>query len=213
MESNQVNDNIAVTVTNNEPSIIIFGASEMPPNRPFGLKRRKRCPGSRKFLVSVKKLGHSVVKMEDEWVTSQTCANCQERFPANTKPHRFKVCYGCKAKPIARLPDSFASLPDIIVATVSKRALQKGRKEIKRRIRNGNYQDVEKILRNGRLMSKVKVTYKNWPLNVQGDVASPQTAVWHRDIVAAKCIMLKGLCRMFGVPVPDSLRRPPNNVN
>ncbi|XP_031627414.1 uncharacterized protein LOC116343489 [Contarinia nasturtii] len=32
------------------------------------------------------------------------------------------------------------------------------------------------------------------PLNVQGDVAAPQTVVWHRDIVAAKCIMLKGLC-------------------
>ncbi|XP_031639204.1 uncharacterized protein LOC116351264 [Contarinia nasturtii] len=59
MKSNQVNDNIAVTVTNNMPSINIFGASEMPPNRPFGLKRRKRYQGSRKLLVSVKKLGHT----------------------------------------------------------------------------------------------------------------------------------------------------------
>ncbi|XP_031639332.1 uncharacterized protein LOC116351377 [Contarinia nasturtii] len=135
---------------------------------------------------------HSVVKMEDEWGTSQTCANCQERFPVNTKPHRFKVCYGCKAKPIAGLPDSVASLPDIILATVSKRALQKDGRKLSVKFAMAiirmwtNY-----VLRNGRLMSKVKVTYKNWPLNVQSDVAAPQTVVWHRDIVAAKCIMLK----------------------
>ncbi|XP_031627394.1 uncharacterized protein LOC116343481 [Contarinia nasturtii] len=56
IKSNYVKYKIAVTVTNNMPSMIIFGASEMAPNQTFGVKKRKRCPGSRKFLVSVKKL-------------------------------------------------------------------------------------------------------------------------------------------------------------
>ncbi|XP_031635522.1 uncharacterized protein LOC116348610 isoform X1 [Contarinia nasturtii] len=230
IRSTRVNDQIAVRVTNNKPSLVQFGAWAMKPDRPFGIKKRKRCPGSRKFRVSIKKLGHSEVEMQDEWGTSQTCANCQERFPRHTKDDRFKVCYDCRAKKIDGLPDSVAGLPDIIVSTVNRRVLRRKRAIIKRQIIDGNREAVNEKLRTGRLMSKVKVTYKNWPLNVDDDDVVPQTVTWHRDIVAAKCIMLKGmnqleteyslfnvfalnyigLCRIFDVPLPVSLLRPPD---
>ncbi|XP_055305457.1 uncharacterized protein LOC129570083 [Sitodiplosis mosellana] len=33
---------------------------------------------------------------------------------------------------------------------------------------------------------------------------------WHRDIAAAKCIMIKGHCDFFGITLPETLQMPSN---
>lgn len=49
------------TMSKSQTSLIMVGAAELHPSRPIGIKRRKRCPGVRKLVNSIKKLGHSVV--------------------------------------------------------------------------------------------------------------------------------------------------------
>lgn len=45
-----------------------------------------------------------------------------------------------------------------------------------------------------RLVSKISIIEKNWPLYaLDGELdADPVTIVWHRDVVAGKCILIKG---------------------
>lgn len=109
---------MAKQITNKEPSIVMLGAAEMNPNRPIGIKRKEQCPGVRKLLNSIKKLGHSLVMFIDEYFTSQTCANCFGRFDRNTRCNRFKVCKKCKP-----INDEHACLPTKIVTQLSKRKL------------------------------------------------------------------------------------------
>lgn len=180
IESNREMDKITVEITNNQPSIIFLGGAPLAPNRPIGIKRRKRCPGTRKFLVSVKKLGHSIVIFVDEYNTSQTCANCFRRFPRNTKPHRFKVCRGCDADPNVN-----PLLANRIITQRGKRTMQMLRYDARReRVRSDRTND-------DRLVRKVKAYYRQWPFIRMFPNELP-TVVWHRDIVAAKCIMYKG---------------------
>lgn len=51
--------------------------------------------------------------------------------------------------------------------------------------------------REERLVSKISIIEKNWSLHALNgeldDAADPVTVVWHRDIVAAKCILIKGI--------------------
>lgn len=149
--------------------------------------------------------------MVDEYYTSQTCANCMARFPVHTKKHRFKHCK-CKPSPTANL-----ELPRKIVTTLGKRQLKRFRKEERRQQqlrRNAEnaaqpmQQDAEVAqnavhapVRQGRLVTKIVKFYKNWPLYAPNnglDDAAPEqqtmSIVWHRDIVAAKCILIKGMC-------------------
>lgn len=181
IESNRESDKVAAIITNNMPTMIYLGGAEMSPNRPIGIKRRKRCPGTRKFLVSVGKLGHSRVKFVDEYFTSQTCGNCFGRFPRNTRHMRFKYCRNCVANPEAGLPPK-------IITPLAKRV----RNEIKRYQRNNPNDPRDPV-------PKMTSFYKTWPLN-DVDInlgeaeaeESPLSVVWHRDIVAAKCILYKG---------------------
>lgn len=213
--SNRATDKLAVKVTNNEPSVIYMGTGFSGSNRPFGIKGRQRAPGPKKFVMSVKKLGHSVVKPTDEWMTSQTCANCYKRFPLNTKKHRFKVCRDCNPPPDAILPLK-------IYTTLSRRELQRKRKELDER---GEYD--HRFLADEPLVTKWKTYYKQWPR--PPEIKKIQTVVWHRDIVAAKNILTKGehevmfifnvlfsiqfdligRCKLLGLEIPAILRRPP----
>lgn len=55
-----------------------------------------------------------------------------------------------------------------------------------------------KLFREGkpkRLVSKIKIIEKNWPLHaLNGELDDDWivTTVWHRDVVAGKCILIKG---------------------
>lgn len=135
----------------------------------------------------------------------------------HTKKHRFKHCSRCIPSPIAGL-----ELPSEIVTTLGKRELKVLRKEKRQENqlnRNRNalqaqnavqpMEEDEDFVQNavdvpvqqGRLVSKIVKYYKEWPLNAPhnglDNAASEQqtmSIVWHRDIVAAKCILIKGMC-------------------
>jgi len=257
IKSNRAMDKIALQVTKNQPTIVHIGAAELAPNRPIGIKKRKRCPGTRRLVNSIKKLGHSRVNFVDEYYTSQTCANCFGRFDRKTKPDRFKVCRECVANPEA-------GLPPMIITQLSKRKLQEKReierigleqdpptgdepikpkkylskheekrdkkkaREEQNRIDNGE-SGVQPIHRQNveRLVPKTVVYRKYWPQNTTNDewakAANWPTeikatkVVWHRDIVAAKCILYKGRRSMFGLPIHPSLLKsppqPPDQLN
>ena len=221
IQTNRECDEIAVNITQNQPSAVYIGAAELHPNRPIGIKKQKRCPGTRKLLTSIKKLGHSVVIFVDEYFTSQTCANCFGRFPRATRQNRFKVCRGCNPT------DPSARLPTGIVTQHSKRQLQAQRRHVKNVLKNHidqvHFEDhhlfegVEKTVKRfqelyHRLVSKVSIYRKNWQpiaanhglndnaanIELQTDQQQQRrrgrTVVWHRDIVAARCILYKGTC-------------------
>lgn len=120
-------------------------------------------------------------------MSSQTCAICYARFDRRTKNDRYKVCQDCR-------PDARAMLPAIIVTKQSRRELHYHR-QFERFYRGHAGLPIP----NGeRLVSKTKVVFKQWPLEREpGDavdaVNQPKKTVWHRDIVAAKCILYIGL--------------------
>lgn len=191
IRSNREADATAKKITQNQPSLIMLGAAELNPNRPIGIKGRKRCPGVRKLVNSIKKLGHSAVIFVDEYFTSQTCANCFGRFDRNTRKNRFKVCKKCKPANAGIvntwLPTAW--LPSKIFTQLGARALKKARQVLK--IYYGN--DIDQVIcQQGRLVSKVASCRKNWqPIALNGELEG-KTVVWHRDIVAARCILYKG---------------------
>lgn len=57
IEETRASDRIAALLTRKLSSLIFVGAAEMAPNSPIGVKKRLRCPGTRKLLASFKKLG------------------------------------------------------------------------------------------------------------------------------------------------------------
>lgn len=153
-------------------------------------------------------IGNCLVNMVDEFYTSQTCAKCFGRFDPRTKRHRFKVCQNCQ-------PSRGAMLPSIIVAKKGKRLMRSIRTNLRENgdqlvAIDGQPPNLEDTVR---LLSKVSVHRKDWQVNttsgVVENVATTRSGmeaikvnnqqpriwktVWHRDIVAAKCILIKGL--------------------
>lgn len=200
VESNRASDKTAAALTNKKPSMIYLGAAQMAPNSPIGIKKRLRCPGTRKLLVSFKKLGNCVVRFVDEYYTSQTCAKCFGRFDRRTKKYRFKVCTQCHP----------TAMPKVIVSKSSNRRMQQLRmqKRLEQRDQNEAERDsVNQEVRIAaypnrpdaqRLVSKITVFFKKH-LNVAGEWIADETqtkTVWHRDIVAAKCILYKGIMQL-----------------
>lgn len=187
IQSNRESDELARKITQNRPSLVMLGNAELHPNRPIGIKKNKRCPGVRKFVISIKKLGHSMVMFVDEYFTSQTCANCFGRFDRNTRRNRFKVCKKCKP---TNEDIENACLPTKIITQLGKRALK-----IKREFWRNLYPNHGIQLQypqQGRLVSRVVKYRKNWqPTNLNGGLKG-KTVVWHRDVVAARCILYKG---------------------
>lgn len=182
-----------------KPCIIFMGAAQMNPNSPIKIKKHVRCPGTRKLLSSLKKRGDCVVIMTDEYFTSQHCGRCIERFPRETKSYRFKKCNDCK-------PNADVQLPPKIHTNVSKRELQTKR-TIRREwhvMRNEMRDPIAATfvprVQGRRLVSKKKTFEKTWlpDLQLADEQGQPLKlkTVWHRDTVAAKLIMYKGLFRI-----------------
>lgn len=205
IESNRTSDKVASKLTNNEPSLIYFGAAETPPNSPISIKKHIRCPGSRKLIRSFKKQRGCVVLPVNEDYTSQTCAKCFGRFNPSTKGDRFKVCQNCR-------PCHEVRLPSVIVTKKGKRERKFVTDNINTIIAQSVPQPSPREI--GDLLSKVKVYPKKWRVNpVTGymenvysenpneldhesgfDEHPPvRKTVWNRDIVAAKCILIKGM--------------------
>lgn len=204
VESYRASDLFAASLTNKKPSMIYLGAAQMAPNSPIGIKKRLRCPGTRKLLASFKKLGNCVVLFVDEYYTSQTCPICFGRFDQRTKKMRFKVCTDCHP-----IQTGEPILPREIVSKLSNRQMQRRRKQ--KRIELEQQQQGEEAGRNNvnqqvrmaanpnrpvkqRLVQKI-VTFFKKHQNDAGDwiYAIVRTKiVWHRDIAAAKCILYKG---------------------
>lgn len=219
IESNRVCDYIAGMLVNNQPTLIHFGGAEMSPNRPISIKKHVRCPGNRKMIKSFKKRRNCVVNIVDEYYTSQTCGLCGARFDPRTKSHRFKVCHDCK-------PSPEMMLPSVIVTKQSKRMISLMKFLIEKELEDANGNQAAGVAAEahpiqpdaGSLLSKVKVHIKTWLVNpVSGvleyvDAKQPaeiefvdwathqpkiHKTVWDRDIVAAKCILIKGMYYLY----------------
>ncbi|XP_055317529.1 uncharacterized protein LOC129576435 isoform X2 [Sitodiplosis mosellana] len=116
--STRASGKIAASLTNKKPSMIYLGAAQMAKNSPIGIKRRLRCPGTRKLLASFKKLNNCTVRRHAQ--------KCLGRFDPRTKRNRFKVCRQCWLNGY-----DGQILPNKIVTTLSSRKLKKARKEEK----------------------------------------------------------------------------------
>ncbi|XP_031635256.1 uncharacterized protein LOC116348406 [Contarinia nasturtii] len=80
IEENRASDKIAASLTKKKSALVFIGAAQIAPNSPIGIKKRLRCPGLRRLLNSFKKLGNCIVRLVDEYNTSQTCAKCFRPF-------------------------------------------------------------------------------------------------------------------------------------
>lgn len=211
IESNRVCDSIAKMQTNGQPTLIHLGAAEMSPSSPIGIKKGLRCPGNRKMLRSYKKCRDCFVNMVDEYYSSQTCGKCYSRFDRRTRRHRFKVCVDCKPYP----DEMIIPLPSMIVTLNSKRK----RSLINFLLETGEYNDKHQSGETNphsnqpsttSLYPKVVYYKKEWLVNSNGfleytngkqpddDIKMEceeirHKTVWHRDIVAARCILIKGI--------------------
>lgn len=193
IEETRASDRIAAFLTRKMPSLIFFGAAESAPNSPIGIKKQLRCPGVRKLLNSFKKLNNCIVRMVDEYNTSQTCAKCFRRFDRRTKRDRYKVCQQCIPN-IADIIDMRHHLSKKIITKMSNRIYKEERRNVVEGYRQAN---VDPVYSHG-LVPKLNVWFKNWQLNTDNtciDSRHPHQlkTVWHRDIVAAKCILYKGM--------------------
>jgi hypothetical protein len=211
-ESNRVCDSIAGMLTGHQPTLIHLGAAQTPSNSPIGIKKGLRCPGNRKMIRSYKKCRGCHVNMVDEYYSSQTCGKCYARFDRRTKRNRFKICLDCKPIP----DEMIIPLPSIIVGLQSKRmrSLANFLAEIESDEHQlngeGSAQPIQPNTTS--LLPKVVIYKKNWLVNSNGVLeygnAEPQQddgvaamecearqhkTIWHRDIVAARCIMIKGM--------------------
>lgn len=195
-------DTLAYKLTRGKPSIIYMGAGQIAANSPISIRKHVRCPGTRKLIGAFKKLGNCVVRMVDEFKTSQMCARCFRPFPRITKSYRFKKCDNCVPNPDLRLPT-------LIVTDVSKRVLQMRRTIMKMWQEMGDMGDAIAASltqsNTGRLVSKKQRFQKTWQpnanVNDEEDLLSMESSdqqqtvlktVWHRDIAAAKLILYKG---------------------
>lgn len=167
--SNRVCDEIAKSITQNKPSMVYIGDANLNPNRPIGIKTNKRCSGTRKLIKSIKKLGHSMVVLINEYYTSPTCSNYFGRFSRQTRQHRVKVCRHCEG--------NNNNTPMKIITRKSKQCLQEECKQMRWMLLNTqvNFANPEifvgpiKIVKRFRLaqhqlVSKVSIFHKNWRL-------------------------------------------------
>lgn len=192
IESQRAIDRLAGNLVNNGPSLIFIGNVDMAPNSPIRIKKHMRCPGLRKLINAFKKRSNCVVIPVDEYFTSQTCAKCYGRFDRNTRSHCFKVCLDCR-------PATTEMLPSLIVSKTGKRDLQ-GFRKMDRIAQRHQLESVG-------LHSKVILHHKKWMVNPVTDILEyvvegedemieeddhVRKTVWNRDIVAAKCILVKG---------------------
>lgn len=192
VEENRASDSIAAFLTRKLASLIFIGAAQMAANSPIGIKKRLRCPGVRKLMNSFKKLNNCVVRFVDEFKTSQTCAKCFKPFNPLTKNDRYKVCRQCIPKAEVVVPDKH--LGGVIIGKKSNRLYQQERKQVVAEYRR---RDIDPVYSHG-LVPKLNVWFKSWQLNIENkwnDSRHPHqlNTVWHRDIVAAKCILYKGM--------------------
>lgn len=202
MESNRASDNVAKELTKGKPAVAMVGGANISPSSPIGIRKCLRVPGTRKLINSFKKLGNVVVIFVDEYFTSQTCAKCFKRFDRATKRNRFKVCRNC-----VPIEHAGITLPDTVVCKKGKRQLRHERLQKKAEIlrehderRAAGQNNVDEPVQHAvyqaplpRLVSKIQAFFKLM-LNDNDEweyVAEPTTN-WHRDIVAAKCILYKG---------------------
>ena len=184
-------DLLASRLVNHKPAIIYIGSGgSTPANSPIRIKKHVRCPGTRKLIEAFKKRGNCIIRMVDEYLTSQTCALCFGRFDRRTRPYRFKLCADCQPSPLIFWPET-------IVTNVGKRVLQM-RREIERKwreMRNAGNQIAAILTQSNtrRLVSKKQRFQKTWQpnANVSGGGRLRKT-VWHRDICAAKLILYRG---------------------
>lgn len=202
IESHRIIDRIVARLVNFLSAIILIGAGHFAANSPISIKKHVRCPGTRKLIGAFKKRGNCVVRMVDEYMTSQHCGKCFKRFPQWTRPKRFKLCDDC------RPDENIMRLPTAIVTNVSKRALQMQR-EIMRVWRemaeDGDAVAAILTQRNAkRLVSKKQTFLKTWQSNNANaemeDAAKAEAqprktvkTVWHRDISAARLILYRGI--------------------
>lgn len=197
IESHRAIDKIAGNLANHKPSIVYIGAGgSTPGNSPIKVKKHVRCPGTRKLIEAFKKRANCVIRMVDEYMTSQHCARCFKQFPRATRNNRFKKCVNCVPNPIIRLPS-------IVVTNVGKRVLQM-RRAIERTWREMREMGdaIAATLRDRpnteHLVSKKERFSKTWQPNAEDvemeEAAQPSlTSVWNRDIVASKLILYKGM--------------------
>lgn len=192
VEETRACDRIAVFLTRKLPSLILLGAAQMAPNSPIGIKKQLRCPGTRRLLNSLKKLNNCVVRFVDEFKTSQTCAKCFRAFDPRTKKDRYKVCHQC----IPNEADMTIRhhLSKIVISKMSNRWYARERKHVVDEYRRMN---VNEKYSHG-LVPKPVVWFRNWQLNTENNWSDSRhphqrKTVWHRDIVAAKCILYKGM--------------------
>lgn len=192
IEENRASDRIAAFLTRTLASLIFIGSANMAANSPIGIKKRLRCPGVRKLMNSFKKLNNCVVRFVDEFKTSQTCGKCFRAFDRRTKRDRYKVCHQCI--PHATNITTDKHLSKVIISKMSNRQYQQERRRVVDGYRQGN---VHPVFSHG-LVPKLSVWFKNWQLNAENntwnDSRHPHQlkTVWHRDVVAAKCILYKG---------------------
>lgn len=199
IECHRAIDRIANKLVCHKSALIYIGAGgSTPANSPISIKKYVRCPGTRKLLNALKKRGNCIIKMVDEYMTSQHCARCFKQFPRWTKPKRYKLCDNCQ-------PNERVHLPQMIVTNVSKRVLKMKRtieRTWKEMVNDGDAIAAILTQRNTkRLVSKKQRFWKNWlqpnvAVNAETENAaqSPKNlkTVWQRDISAAKLILYKG---------------------
>lgn len=184
-------DRIAAKLVNHKSALIFVGAGGNDANSPIRIKKYVKCPGTRKLVHFLKRRRNCVIRMVDEWMTSQHCGKCFTRFPQWTRPKRFKKCDNC-------VPDDRLEPAESIVTNVSKRVLQFERAIMRvwrKMAREGNEIAATLVGRNQkRLVSAKQRLRATWQPNAM-DAASEEAAhptVWHRDISAAKLILYKG---------------------
>lgn len=217
IERNRAMDQISGFLVANQPAIVHLGGAEFAPDRPIHIKKHLRCPGYRQMANSYKKRDDCDLNIVDEYYTSQTCAKCFRRFARHTKRNRFKVCLDCRPSVEAMLPSMIVGKHS--KRTMRMMKLMEFLKE-KEEEDNANQVDGFVAPPNpnqpnaGSSLPKVKIHVKEWLVNPVSGVLEyvnakqpaeievvdwanhqPQIhkTVWHRDIVAAKCIMIKGL--------------------
>lgn len=198
IETSRAMDKFIGKLVNYDSALIFLGTGETPPNSPIRIKKHIRCPGNRKLVTAAKKRRNVIILPQDEYFTSQTCGMCFGRFDPRTKSHKFKVCQDCR-------PTDHRFLPEMIITQLGKRDLQR-RNEIYRML---NIDAQPNQPNAGSLMTKVQMYRKNWQENPdtgvfengsgqhfyfeeESDPNAPQKRVWQRDVVAAKCILVKG---------------------
>lgn len=224
-------DKMAGQLVRHKPSIVYVGAGKSAPNSPIRIKKHVRCPGTRKLCQSLKNRNNCVIRMVDEFNTSQHCGKCFKKYPAGTKSYRYKKCANCRPNPIV-------GLPRLIVTNLGKRILRMRRTIEKewRAMWNAGNQVLATLIQpfTRRLVSQKTRFLKTWQPNANvDDEMDTHTTVWHRDISAAKLILYRGRykqrifchlhnfkfvafiitghCELHGLEIHPALRRQNNN--